>query len=118
MPTIEQLLLEAIKVHDTFWFIRSWVVFARTDRTVTIHLQIRDDLFIQTFLSLRSNRLCLALVGVAGRLYGCDYERGAWHYHPFGETAVHAPLPVGMSPRPLLQFVAEVEEILLANDLL
>lgn len=118
MPTIEQLLLEAIEVHDTFWFIRSWVVFDRTDRTVTIHLQIRDDLFIQTFLSLRSNRLSLALVGVAGRLYGCDYERGAWHYHPFGETAVHAPLPVGMSPRPLLQFVAEVEEILLANDLL
>lgn len=94
------------------------VIADRTDRTITIHLQINDDLFIQTFLSLRSNRLSLALVSAAGRFYGCDYERGNWHYHPFGQTDVHAPLPTGMSPRPLLQFVTEVEELLLAHELL
>ncbi len=43
---------------------------------------------------------------------------GVWHYHPFGQTDVHAPLPMGMSPRPLLQFAAEVEEILLTHELL
>ncbi|MFZ4657514.1 MAG: hypothetical protein ACOYNY_10910 [Caldilineaceae bacterium] len=117
-PTIEQLLLEAMEADETFWFVRSLVITERTDRTITIHLQINDDLFIQTFLSLRSNRLSLALVSGAGRLYGCDYERGGWHYHPFGETDVHAPMPMGMSPRPLLQFVAMVEELLLAHDLL
>lgn len=118
MPTIDQLLLEAIEASDTFWFVRSMVIADRTDRTITIHLQINDDLFIQTFLSLRSNRLSLALVSAAGRFYGCDYERGNWHYHPFGQTDVHAPLPTGMSPRPLLQFVTEVEELLLAHELL
>ncbi|MEZ4866363.1 MAG: hypothetical protein R3C14_33910 [Caldilineaceae bacterium] len=119
MPTIEQVILEAIEANDTFWFVRSWIIAERTERTVTIHLHINNDLLIQMFFSLRSNRLSLALVSAAaGRLYGCDYERRTWHYHPFGQTEIHAPLPQGMSPRPLIQFVAEVEELLLANDLL
>ncbi len=118
MPTIEQLILEAVAVSDTFWFVRSLLIVDRTDRTITIHLQINDSLFIQVFLSLRSNRLSFALVGVVGRLYGCDYEQDTWHYHPFGKTDLHEPLPDGMSLRPLLQFVAAVEELLLAHDLL
>jgi len=117
MPTIDQILLEAMDVSDTCWFVRSLVIADRTDRTITIHLQINDDLFIQIFLSLRSDRLSLALVSAAGRLYGCDYERGVWHYHPFGKTDIHAPLPKGMSPRPLIQFMAEAEELLLLHNL-
>ena len=65
-----------------------------------------------------SGRFSFALVDPPGRLYGRNRERGVWHRHPFDDPEQHEPTPEGMSPRPLLQFMAEVEEIILENELI
>ena len=115
---INQLIAEATEISERFWFVTAVHLVDRTARTVTIHLLITDDLLLQIFFSERSARLSFALIDPSGRLYGSDFEHGQWHRHPFGQTEIHEPTPAGMSPRPLLQFVAEVEEILLEHELI
>jgi len=118
MLSIPDLTAEAHDALDRFWFIRDVVIADQTQATVTIHLSIDADLYIQVFLSENSQRMSFALVSQGGRLYGRDSEHGIWHRHPFGQPEHHEPTPEGMSTRPLTQFLAEVEKILVENDLL
>ena len=116
--TIRDLILEAHDTLDRFWFVRDINIVEQTQATVTVHLTIDADLFVQAFLSESSQRLSFALVGQSGRLYGRDREHGMWHRHPFGQPEQHEPTPEGVSVQPLTQFMAEVEKILVEHDLL
>jgi hypothetical protein len=116
--TIRDLILETEDTLDRFWFVHDIHIVEQTEATVTVHLTIGPDLFVQAFLSESSERVSFALVGQAGRLYGRDREHGTWHRHPFGLPERHELTPEGMSERPLIQFMAEVEEILVEHDLL
>ena len=116
--TIRGLILEAHDTLDRFWFVRDVNIVEQTPATVTVHLTIGADLFVQAFLSESSQRLSFALVGQSGRLYGRDREYGTWHRHPFGQPQQHELTPEGMSMQPLTQFMAEVEQILVEHDLL
>lgn len=118
METIDQLIQEATEVLEQFWFVQRLDVVDRTDQTVTVQLVIDNELRVQAFLSQRSDRLSLALIGPAGRLYGRDRQHGEWHMHPFSSPERHEVTPEGMSPRALLQFMAEVQEILVTQELI
>jgi hypothetical protein len=118
MNTIDELLIEALRAIDRFWFVQALHIVERTDATVTLHFTITSQLFVQVFLSQRSGRLSFALVSTAGRIYGRDREHGEWHRHPFGQLDVHDLTPEGMSVQPLMQFLVEVERILVENNLL
>jgi hypothetical protein len=118
MTSIDELLREAVDASERFWFVQALHIAERTDNTITLHLQITDEMFIQIFFSQRSLRLSFALINSAGRIYGRDREHGLWHRHPFGQPHKHEPTPEGMSSRPLTQFLAETEELLLANGLI
>jgi hypothetical protein len=118
MTSIDELLNEAIYVSERFWFVQALRMAERTDNTITLHMQITDEMFVQIFFSQRSLRLSFALVNSAGRVYGRDREHGLWHRHPFGQPHEHESTPEGMSSRPLTQFLAEVEELLLTNGLI
>ena len=82
------------------------------------YFTIAFDLFVQVFLSERSGRFSLVLVSPSGRLYGRDQEQGLWHRHPFGDADQHESTPEGMSSQPIIQFLTEVEEILVENELI
>jgi hypothetical protein len=116
--TIDELIIESLSARDRFWFIQTCQIIERTDFTVTLHLNIGAQLFVQIFFSQRSGRLSFALIGSSGRLYGRDREHGSWHRHPFQQPNQHEPTPEGMSPQPVTQFLAEVEKILVENNLL
>jgi hypothetical protein len=83
--TIRDLVVEAQDTLEPFWFVRDAKIVEQTQATVTIHLTIGPELFVQAFPSESSERLSLALVGQVGRLYGRDRELGTWHRHPFGQ---------------------------------
>ena len=85
MNTIEELLDEAREAYSRFWFVQSLIEAERTASTVTVHLVIGPELYIQAYLSELSGRLSLALVDPSGRLYGRNRERGTWHQHPFDD---------------------------------
>lgn len=118
METIDQLLQEASEALDQFWFVQSLDIVEHTDQTVTAQLVIDKELRVQAFLSQRSNRLSLALIGPAGRLYGRDRQQNEWHRHSFSQPDSHEATPEGVSRKPLLQFTAEVQEILVTQDLI
>lgn len=44
-----------------------------------------------------------------------DYS---WHLHPYDAVERHESLSQGLGPKPLLRFLARVEELLLEHDLL
>ena len=116
--TIDDLLVEAQGALHQIWFVRGLTVADRTHATVTTRLFQVSDFFVQVFLGERSGRFSLALIGPTGRLYGRDREHGIWHRHPFEQPRDHEPTPEGMSSRPIEQFLTEIEQILLDNDLI
>ena len=85
MNTVEELLDEAREAYSRFWFVQSLIKVECTASTVTVHLVIGPELYVQAYLSELSGRLSLALVDPSGRLYGRNRERGTWHQHPFDD---------------------------------
>ena len=73
-PTIDEIFLEGREAHDRFWFVQDLNIIEQTNATVTLHLTIGSDLFVQAFLSQSSQRLSFALIGPSGRLYGRDAD--------------------------------------------
>jgi len=114
---IDELVIESLTAKERFWFIDDLQI-ERTDSTVTLRFIIAPNLFIQVFFSQTSERFSLALIATSGRIYGRDKEHGFWHLHPFGNPEHHEPTPEGMSPQPIIQFLAEVEEILVDKNFL
>ncbi len=114
---VNDLLLELYRVESQTWFIRRISNLDITDDALRARLEIGEGLFVQIFLSERSGRFSMALIQGNQRLYGRDREYGTWHRHPFHDPSTHELTPEGVSPRPLQQFIAEVEEILLKHGL-
>lgn len=85
------LQLEAQEALDTVWFVQSVE---------------------------QSGSLYFALIEGRQRIFGLDLEGGEWHLHPYSAPDQHAPLEKDLGPKPLLTFLAKVEEVLLQHDLL
>lgn len=60
----------------------------------------------------------MAVIEGGRRIYGIDQDRYGWHMHPYGDVERHEPLPEGLTPRPILTFLARVEELLLQKEIL
>jgi len=59
-----------------------------------------------------------ALIEGGRRIFGIDRDADEWHVHPYKAPHTHEPLPDGLEPKPLLKFLARVEDLLLQHDLL
>jgi hypothetical protein len=118
MKHIEQVTLDASESSERCWFVQEVRLIEETANTVTLHLIISTDMFVQIFFSARSERFSLALIGPSGRLYGKDRQFGQWHIHPYTDPSTHLPLITGVSPQPIAQFLAEVERLLLDEGLI
>lgn len=114
----DDLLVEAQEALDTLWFLQGLQEFERTDRTISLRLYIRQDVFVQAFLGEISGSLYFTLIEGSRRIFGIDREGGEWHIHSFESPHDHRPFPEGLDPRPLLKFLAKVEQLLLEHDLL
>lgn len=118
MFSTSDLRWEAFEALENIWFVQSVEETERTDRTLSLRLYIRPGLFIQSFLGERSNTLYFSLIDGQQRIFGIDRVGDQWHQHPFAEPTRHEPLIEPMEPKPLLRFLAKVEELLLQEDLL
>ena len=90
------LRLEAREALDKVWFVQSLKEMERTDLTLS---------------------LCLTHSG-GRRIFGIDREGSEWHLHPYGSPDKHESLPGGLETKPLLKFLARVEDLLLEHALL
>jgi hypothetical protein len=112
------LRLEAQEALERVWFVQSLEETERTDLTLSLRLHIRPALFVQAFLSEWSGSIYLALIEGGRRIFGIDWEGDEWHLHLYDAPDKHEPLSEGLGPRPLLEFLARVEDLLLQYDLL
>lgn len=118
MNDLLDLRQEAEDALDKVWFVRSLEETERTDITLLLRLHIRRDLFVQVFYGKQSNVLYMALVEGGRWVFGIDRDGDEWHMHPYEAIERHEPLTMGLEPRPILKFLARVEELLLEKDLL
>ena len=117
MYRADDLFAEAQEALDKLWFLQGLQEVERTDRTISLRLYIRQDVFIQAFLGEITGSLYFALIEGSRRIFGIDREGGEWHIHPFESPYEHRPFPEGLDPRPLLKFLTWVERLLLEHDL-
>ncbi len=116
--TLAEWLIELREAEHQFWFIQRLAALDETDEVIKARLEIQPRLFVHFFYSVISGRLQMALVHGDQRLYGRDREDNEWHLHPYGTIDEHIATPEGLSPRPLMQFLSEVEELLVQNNLI
>jgi hypothetical protein len=112
------LQMEAYEALDKIWFVQSVQGIESTAFHFTLRLHLAPDLFVQAFLGKQTDALYLALIDSGLRVFGIDRDRGNWHIHPYGAADQHVPLPEGLEPKPLLKFLARVDELLSQHDLL
>jgi hypothetical protein len=112
------LRLEAQEAQDKVWFVQMVEETEHTEKTLSLRLHIRPALFVQAFLGERSASLYMALIQEGRRVFGLDREGGEWHLHPYEAPDSHEPLSESPEPRPLLRFLARVEDLLLEHALL
>ena len=109
---------EAQEALERVWFVQSLEITERTDFTLSLRLYIRPDLFVNVFIGKLTSSLYFALIEGRQHIFGIDREAGEWHLHPYEAPYSHQPLPEGLEPKPLLKFLARVEQLLLQHDLL
>lgn len=118
MYNADDLPFEAQEALEKSWFVQSLKEIERTDLTLSLRLYVRPGLFVHAFMGEWTGSLYFALIEGERRIFGIDREAGEWHIHPYQAPHTHEPLPEGLGPKPLLKFLARVEELLLQHDLL
>ncbi len=114
----DTILAETEEALSRVWFIQSIEEEERSDISLSLRLAIRPGLFVQVFVGERSGSLYMALIEGKRRIFGIDREAGEWHSHPFDAPERHEPLNDEFSRKPLLRFLARVEDIIVEQDLL
>ncbi len=116
--TLADFLDQIAEAERRFWFITRISEMDETERAIKVRFEMLGNFVIQAFLSEATGRINFALIHSQQRLFGYDYEHGQWHRHPYAAAEQHVPVLEGLAPHPLIQFLAEVETILVENDLI
>jgi hypothetical protein len=99
-------------------FVRQIIKIDETYYSVKYRLTVAPDLFIQLYFNERSGTAGLVLVYRRERLYGRDCESGGWHCHPIEDPAVHDASPEGRRAVSVDEFLGEVQDILVRENLI
>lgn len=118
MNYLHELREEAEEAVEKVWFVQSLEEIERTDITLSLRLTIRYGLFVQLFFGEKSQSLYMALIEDKHRLFGIDRDGGVWHMHPYKAVERHETVEKGLEPKPIMTFLARVEQLLMENDLL
>ena len=89
-----------------------------TRHLIKARLWVRVNLFVQVYRNDRSDVTNLLLVLEQQRIFARDEIRGLWHKHSFEHPAGHDVSADGRREVEFLEFIEEVQEFLLEEDLL
>ncbi len=118
MTESESIRAEAEEAVRRVWFVQSVEEVEHSDISLSLRLIIRPGLFVQVFVGERSRSLYMALIDEKRRIFGVDREFGRWHMHPYAAPQSHEPLTDHNPSKPLLNFLAKTEDIIVEYDLL
>lgn len=118
MREMEAIRAEVLEAAERIWFVQAVEDLSDSENTLTMRLIIRSGLFTQVFLGGKSGSFYMALIEGRQRVFGVDREAGVWHEHPYLAADKHEQVSDDFSQKPVLRFLAKVEELILTHDLL
>ena len=93
-------------------------IVAKTKNAIKIKLNISESIAVQCYYNQTSKTTNFVLIGGSRRLYGRDSVGGAWHRHPFENPDAHDTSWEGSQIVTPEQFLQEIFEILIREDLI
>ena len=93
-------------------------IVAKTKNAIKIKLNISESIAVQCYYNQTSKTTNFVLIGGSRRLYGRDSVGGAWHRHPFENPDEHDTSKEGSQMVTPEQFLQEVFEILIREELI
>lgn len=93
-------------------------IVAKTKNAIKIKLAISESIAVQCYYNQISKTTNFVLIGGSRRLYGRDSVGGAWHRHPFDNPDAHDTSWEGSHMVTPEQFLQEVFEILIREELI
>ena len=116
--TISMLKAEIVDTAEKYPFIKAIHLLDETDNALKMRLEIDDLTFIQIYHNLSSGTINYLLVHNFMRFYARDCCGGKWHRHPIENPASHDFSSAGSKPVSCLEFLKEVEEFLINENLI
>ena len=108
---IESIISEIGSGIQSFSAFRSYEIVDITQATVKIKIYVRQDTYVQVYANILKNKLNLAFVQGAERIYGEDSEGGILHVHPFNDPVGHFICETAISIEAFLSKVQESLEL-------
>jgi hypothetical protein len=93
-------------------------ILAETHNSVKARLTINESISVQCYFNQKSATTNFVMIGWSRRLYGRDSVGGRWHRHPFEDPDSHDDSAAGSLPVEPEQFLDEVFEILIREELI
>jgi hypothetical protein len=116
--TTDDFEYQVESVTAQFAFIRRIATLDKADHAIKLRLYVDDECFVQVYTNIGKGLLSFTLIINRIRMYGRDCEGGAWHRHPYDAPKTHDFSAEGQRVVTLAQFLAEVQQILQAEDIL
>ena len=108
--------IEAVEIAASKYMITPRIL-VKTDNAIKARIEISDNIYVQFYYHQISGTSNYVLVGWDRRLYGRDSVGGKWHRHPFENPQEHDTTGDGANEVKPEEFLDEVFEILLREEL-
>lgn len=109
--------VEALKIAALKYMIKPRFL-ALTNNAIKAKIDISDNIYVQFYYHQVSGTSNYVLIGWNRRLYGRDSVGGKWHRHPFENPQEHDMTENGIIEVTPEEFLDEVFEILLREELI
>lgn len=118
MKEIEAFKREAREALKKFPFLRRMEILDEHREAIRLRLYIKEDLFIQGYSNVSTGTTNFVAVMNQRRIFGRDCMKDVWHRHPFEDPDSHESSPEGMKAVSFTEFIEELHQVLMKEDLL
>lgn len=115
---MKKVVSEIEETSLSFPFLKRLVKTDETEHTVKYRLLIDEELFVQVYVNSENDTIGFVLVNSGQRVYGRDAIDGKWHRHTFEDPLGHDFSAEGSKAVTIRDFLMEVQEILVKENLL
>mgnify|MGYP001077010165 CR=1 FL=1 len=119
MPeTIDDWEQEITAAASAFSFVQTVLTTDKNPTALKMRLSLGPELFVQVYVNVATGTQNFVLVLGRQRLYARDCVGSVWHRHPYSDPDAHDFSVEGTRPVTVVEFLAEVQELVEEADLL
>ena len=112
LETIDDWEREITAAARPFSFVRTVLTTDKNPAALKMRLILGPEFFIQMYVNVVTGTRNFVLILGRQRLYARDCVGGAWHRHSYGDPDAHDFSAEGARPVTVMEFLAEVQELI------